>query len=151
MSDTDPFDVFRPRRGRLVATGLAVAVIVVFTFIGMFIPDNTVMQWGAGDRFFLASIGWVLAAVFWRYATIRAVPTREDLLVRNLFLTRRLPWAHIVGMQFGHGMPWPTLELSDTDTVAVMGIQRADGPRSVAEASRLAALIQALGEASEQS
>ena len=41
--------------------------------------------------------------------------------------------------------------MSDTDTVAVMGIQRADGPRSVAEASRLAALIQALGEASEQS
>lgn len=147
--DPDPFEVFRPRRGRYVANGLAVAAIVVFTFIGLFIPDNPTMQWGVGDRVFFGSIGWVLAAVFWRYSTIKAVPDREGLTVRNLFLTRRLPWAHIVGIQFGHGMPWPSLELSDTDQVAVMGIQRADGPRSVKEASRLAALIQALGEARE--
>ncbi|MEI2764666.1 MAG: PH domain-containing protein [Dermatophilaceae bacterium] len=145
----DPFEVFRPRRGRYVATALAVASVAVFTGIGLVIPDNALMQWGVGDRFFFASIGWVLAAVFWRYATIKAVPDREGLVVRNLFLTRRLPWAQIVGMQFGHGMPWPSLELSDTDQVAVMGIQRADGPRSLTEASRLAALIQALGEARE--
>jgi len=44
-------------------------------------------------------------------------------------------------------MPWPTLELNDTDTLAVMAIQRSDGPRSLAEAARLNALIQGLGEA----
>jgi hypothetical protein len=52
-----------------------------------------------------------------------------------------------VGIEFGQGMPWPTLELNDTDTLAVMAIQRSDGPRSLAEAARLNALIQGLGEA----
>jgi hypothetical protein len=37
------------------------------------------------------------------------------------------------------------VELDDTDTLAVMAIQKADGAFGRAEASRLAALIQALG------
>ena len=149
-SGDDPFAVFRPRRGRIVAIALAVAAILVFGFVAMFIVDTAAVHWGVVDRFFLASVGWLLAAVFFRYATIRAVPTREGLLVRNLFTSRRLVWAQILSVQFGLGMPWPTLELDDFDTVAVMAIQRADGKRSEVEASRLAALVQALGEASEQ-
>jgi hypothetical protein len=147
----DPFAVFRPRRGRIVATVLAVAAIAVFGFVAAFVASTPATQWTPTDRIALASVGWLLAAVFWRYATIRAVPTREGLVVRNLFTTRRLVWAQIVQVQFGLGMPWPTLELDDFDTVAVMAIQRADGQRSQAEASRLAALVKALGEDSEHS
>ena len=69
--------------------------------------------------------------------------------VRNLFLTTTVTWPQVVGMQFGDGMPWPTLELNDTETLAVMAIQRSDGPRSVQEASRLNALVTALGEAQQ--
>ena len=50
-------------------------------------------------------------------------------------------------VQFGHGMPWPTLELNDADTLAVMAIQRSDGPRSIQESARLNALVKGLGEA----
>jgi len=146
----DPFAVFRPRRGRIVAISLAVAAIAVFGFVAMFIVDTPAVRWSVVDRFFLASVGWLFAGVFWRYASIRAVPSRETLVVRNLFTTRRLVWAQILSVQFGLGMPWPTLELDDFDTVAVMAIQRADGKRSEAEASRLAALVKALGEAAEQ-
>ncbi|MGV1008865.1 MAG: PH domain-containing protein [Dermatophilaceae bacterium] len=149
-SQDDPFAVFRPRRGRIVAIVLAVAAIAVFGFVAVFIADTAAVQWGAADRLFLGSLGWLLAAVFWRYATIRAVPSREGLLVRNLFTTRRLVWPQVLSVQFGHGMPWPTLELDDFDTIAVMAIQRSDGKRSEAEASRLAALVKALGEAVEQ-
>lgn len=151
MTEPDPFAVFRPRRGRIVAIVLAVAAIAVFGFVAAFVTSTPLVQWGTIDRILLASLGWLLAAVFWRYATIRAVPTRESLVVRNLFTTRRLEWAQIVGLQFGAGMPWPTLELNDFDTVAVMAIQRADGTSSEAEASRLAALVTALGEDSEHS
>jgi hypothetical protein len=147
----DPFAVFRPRRGRIVAIVLAVSGVAVFGFVAAFISSTPSTQWGAVDRVLLASVGWLLAAVFWRYATIRAVPTRESLVVRNLFTTRRLVWAQIVGVQFGLGMPWPTLELNDFDTVAVMAIQRSDGARSELEASRLAALVKALGEDCEHS
>ena len=40
-----------------------------------------------------------------------------------------------------------TLDLEDGDTVAVMAIQKADGAVAGREASRLAALVQAFGEA----
>ena len=62
--------------------------------------------------------------------------------MRNLFLTRRLGWAQIVRMQFGGGAPWVSLDLTDTDTVPVMAIQKADGAHGRAMAGRLAALIE---------
>lgn len=145
----DPFRDFTSRRGKAVATALAIVAVVLFTMIGAFIPDTGITQWRVADRIMLASIGYVLAAFFWRYATIKAVPSRTSLRVRNLFTTREVEWTQIVGLQFGGGMPWVQLELNDTDTVAVMAIQRADGPRADAEASRLAALVTGLGEARE--
>ena len=53
-------------------------------------------------------------------------PDAEGLVVRNLFTTRA-GVAEIVGVQFAGGAPWVTLDLDDTDTVAVMAIQKADG------------------------
>ena len=41
----------------------------------------------------------------------------------------------------GPGRPWVQLDLSDGDTLAVMGIQRADGAFADAEARRLATLV----------
>lgn len=147
--EDDPFAVFRPRRGRFVAIGLAIAAITIFTFVGAFINASQLHDFQTTDRVLLASIGWILAALFWRYATIRAVPTREGLTVRNLFTTTHVTWPQVVAMQFGGGMPWPTLELNDTETLAVMAIQRSDGARSVQEARRLSALVKGLGEARE--
>ena len=149
MSDTDPFAPFVPHRGRGVAIGLAIVAPSLFTAIAVFMPWSSIHQFEVGDRVLFASIGWVLALIFVRYASIRAVPTREGMRVRNLFLTTTVTWPQVVGMQFGDGMPWPTLELNDTETLAVMAIQRSDGPRSVQEASRLNALVTALGEAQQ--
>lgn len=145
----DPFAVFRPKRGRYVAIGLIVAVVAIFTLVGLFVEATPSHDFTMPDRLFFASIGWVLALVFWRYASIRAVPSREGLVVRNLFTTRSVTWPQVVAIQFEHGMPWPTMELNDTDTLAVMAIQRSDGPRSVQECARLAALAKGLGEAHE--
>jgi len=148
-SPDDPFAPFVPRRGRMVAIGLAVAAIGLFTAIGFVIPATPIHDFKLFDRILFAGIGWALAALFFRYATIKAVPTREGLRVRNLFLTRIVTWPQVVGIQFGHGMPWPTLELNDTETLAVMAIQRSDGKRSITESARLHALVTALGEARE--
>lgn len=147
MTEPDPFDVFQPRRGRLVALGLAVAAIVIFTTVAITIHESQIHDFKVYDRVLFASIGWLLAALFYRYATIKAVPSADGLLVRNLFTTTRVSWPQVVGVQFGGGMPWPSLELNDTETLAVMAIQRSDGKRSLAEAARLSALITGLGEA----
>jgi MFS family permease len=144
--DVAAFAPFRPRRGRTVAYGFAAATLVVFGVIAVVLPGpEQGGTWRAGDKVFFAAVGVAIAALLWRFASIRAVPTRESLTVRNLFTTRVIPWRSVVDVRFGGGDPWVTIELGDTDTVAVMAIQRADAEVGRSEASRLAALVQALG------
>jgi len=144
--DAVAFAVFRPRRGRVVAGVFAVVSVLLFGVIAVMLPGpDQGGPWGPLDRVFFLGVGLAIAALLWRYATIRAVPTREALTVRNLFTSRTVPWQAVVDLRFGGGDPWVTIELDDTDTVAVMAIQKADGPFGRAEAGRLAALVQALG------
>ena len=140
---------FRPKRGRAVALGVVWSSLAVFGGIAVAMPAQADGRWGLGDRLMFFSLGVAVAFLAWRYASIAAVPSRAGLVVRNLVLTRTLEWPEIVGIQFGGGEPWVTLDLEDGDTVAVMAIQKADGPLAGREASRLAALVQAFGEARE--
>jgi hypothetical protein len=146
---TDALAPFRPKRGRAVALGVVWTALVVFGAIAVVMPAQPDGRWGLGDRLMFFGLGVGVAFVAWRYASIVAVPSREGLVVRNLVATRSLEWPEIVGIQFGGGQPWVTLDLEEGDTVAVMAIQKADGPVAGREASRLAALVQAFGEASE--
>ena len=140
----DPYAVFRPRQGRRVATTMSVLSVVIFTGVAMMMPwgDPALGGWGVSDRAMLAGTGLLLAAGLWRFASIRAVPSTRGLVVRNLIITRNLEWAEIVGVQFGGGAPWVSMDLADTDTIAVMAIQRADGAFGQGEAARLSALVQ---------
>ena len=140
------FAPFRPRRGRVVATVSALVTLLVFAVVAVVLPGpDQGGAWRTGDRVFFAGVGVAMALLLWRFASIRAVPTRESLTIRNLFLTRTVSWREVVDVRFVEGDPWVTLELSDTDTLAVMAIQKADGGFGRAEAGRLAALVQALG------
>jgi hypothetical protein len=132
-----------------VALAVGWLSLVVFGVIAVVMPAQAGGRWGIGDRLMFFGLGVAVALIAWRYASIVAVPSRSGLVVRNLMLTRTLAWPEVVGIQFGGGEPWVTLDLEDGDSVAVMAIQKADGPVAGREASRLAALIQAFGEASE--
>ncbi|MEO7752685.1 MAG: PH domain-containing protein [Terracoccus sp.] len=143
---SDALAPFRPKRGRVVALVVTWAALLVFGAIAIAMPADSGPRWGVGDRVMFFGLGASVALLAWRYASIIARPSREGLVVRNLLLTRHLEWSEVVRIQFGGGEPWVTLDLSDSDTVAVMAIQKADGEVSGREASRLAALIEAFGE-----
>jgi hypothetical protein len=140
----DPYAVFRPRRGRRVGLTMAVLSLVIFTVGALSLPrvDPLVGGWGPIDRLMLIAVGVAVAAFLWRFASIRAVPSTRGLVIRNLVTTRALEWAQIVSVQFGGGAPWVSVDLDDTDSVAVMAIQKADGAFGRAEAARLSALVQ---------
>ena len=148
-SDADEqaaFAVFRPRRGRTVAYAFAAATLIIFGVIAVLLPGPAEGgTWRTGDKVFFAGVGVAIALLLWRFASIRAQPTRESLTVRNLITTRTVSWQEIVDVRFSGGDPWVTIALSDTDTLAVMAIQKADADFGRAEAGRLAALVQALG------
>ena len=143
----DPYAVFRPRRGRRVALTLSVLSVVIFTGVALSVPwaDPQIGGQTAADRILLVLLGLVIATAMWRFASIRATPSPGGLVVRNLVITRRLEWPEIIRVQFGGGAPWVSVDLDDTDTVAVMAIQKADGAIGRAEAARLSALVQVHG------
>jgi Bacterial PH domain len=150
VATDEDFRPFQSRRGRLVATVMGVLSLVVFGAVALLLPTNAgLTTWNPADRALVAGIGLVIALVCWRYATIRAVPSLDGLLVRNLVVTRTVTWSQVIDVEFGGGAPWVTLELDDTDTLAVMAIQRADGQTAMAEAQRLAGLVRDLGEAGD--
>jgi hypothetical protein len=127
---------FRPRLARLVTWVLVVVVLVLTAALILALPEA-----GPLDRAGFALVGIGIAWFCWRQATVRAVPDEDGLTVRNLMITTRLTWAEIVSVRFGAGRPWVQLDLADGDTLAVMGIQSADGARAEAEARRLATLV----------
>jgi len=141
---SDPYAVFRPRQGRRVALTMSVLSAVIFTVGALSMPwvDPRLGGWGVPDRLVLIGCGLVIAASLWRFASIRAIPSSRGLVIRNLVGTRSLEWAQIIRVQFGGGAPWVSVDLDDTDTVAVMAIQKADGAFGRAEAARLSALVQ---------
>ena len=143
-SQPDPYAVFRPRRGRYVAVTMSVLSMVIFTGGALSMPwvDPQRGGWRVSDRLLLICCGLAVAASLWRFASIRAVPSTRGLVIRNLITTHTLQWAQVVRVQFGGGAPWVSVDLDDTDTVAIMAIQRADGAFGRAEAARLSALVQ---------
>lgn len=142
--DIDPaaYRPFRPRRGRVVPLVVGVVSLVVFTVVALTITGSGPGGWQPVDRIMLIAFGALVAFIMWRYASVRAVPSPEGLMVQNLLARRELTWAEVVNVQFGGGTPWAILELADTETLAVMGIQRSDGERAQREAERLAALVE---------
>ncbi|HWS56979.1 MAG TPA: PH domain-containing protein [Actinotalea sp.] len=137
---TDLHRPFRPRAARVVSLVLAVAVLALMVTIAVLLPEVSAGG-SASDRLGIAGFGLLVAWFLWRQAGVRALPDDEGLTIRNLLLTRRVGWTEIVSVRFGQGRPWVQLDLADGDTVAVMGIQRADGAGAEAEARRLATLV----------
>jgi Bacterial PH domain len=135
-ADDDLAAPFRPRLARVVSLAVAAAVVVLTLVLVATMPGLAALD-KAGFVLFALLIAWFC----WRQASVSAVPDDTGLRVRNLLITTHVTWAQIVSVRFGQGRPWVQLDLADGDTLAVMGVQRADGQRAEQEARRLATLI----------
>ncbi|GIG39852.1 PH domain-containing protein [Cellulomonas phragmiteti] len=127
---------FRPRLARVVTLAVAVGVVALTLLLVVTMPGLARLD-QAGFVLFSLAIAWFC----WRQASVSAVPDETGLRVRNLLVTTHVTWAQIVSVRFGQGRAWVQLDLADGDTLAVMGVQRADGRRAESEARRLATLV----------
>lgn len=127
---------FRPRLARVVTLAVGGAVLALTLLLVLTMPGLAPLD-QAGFVLFALAIAWFC----WRQASVSAVPEPTGLRVRNLLVTTHVTWAQIVSVRFGQGRPWVQLDLADGDTLAVMGVQRADGERADREARRLATLV----------
>lgn len=135
---------FRPRRGRILPLTMG-GIALALTGVVAVLMGST--GWKPGDQLMLVTLGLLMFALMWRYASIRADATPDGLRVRNLMLSRTVPWAEIERIRFQDGDPWVSLDLAEGDALAVMAIQRADGERGREQARRLADLIRSRRQA----
>jgi len=70
----------------------------------------------------------------------RARADAEGIEVRNILVTRRLPWAEVERVAFPDGASWARLDLADYEYVSVMAVQAVDGQRAVDGIRKLRAL-----------
>lgn len=138
----DPYRTFRPRRGARMARIAAATTLGLFTLVAFTMPRLEISGTQAVDRTLMIVFGAACAAFIYRYARLRAIPDTHGLRVVNLIRTEKISWAQVIRVGFSGGDPWAVLELSDTEEIPVMAIQRADGEYGRAEARRLAALIE---------
>ncbi|GAB2470053.1 PH domain-containing protein [Xylanimonas ulmi] len=103
----------------------------------------------AANTWSFVAFAAVVAVLLWRLGGVRATPSADGLVVRNILRTRRLAWAEIVAVRMTLGDPWVVLDLADGTTLPVMAVQRADGERGMAEARRLSTLVRRWGETPE--
>ncbi|MEE6281054.1 PH domain-containing protein [Georgenia sunbinii] len=131
---------FRPRAARWVSLALLVATAIgtVALVVVMNVSD---LGMSLADSMGTVAIGALIAWFCYRQATVAALPDTAGVTVRNLIVVRRLGWAEVVTVRYGDGRSWAQLDLADGDTIAVMGIQRADGDLAEREARRLATLV----------
>lgn len=132
--------VFRPRTVRIVAY-LIGSLVMASALVASVIASSTLV-----DSVGFVSVG--LAALWFchREAAVRAIARPQELEIRNLFSSRTVEWAEVIGVVFPPGDPWAKLDLADGDTVSLMAIQRTDGARGMAAARRLARLVNERGE-----
>lgn len=134
--------VFRPRLARYVSIVLGTVTVVTLVALAVTLPGTGPGAARAPDRLGIALVGVAIGWFLYRQATVSVVADGAGLAVRNLIVSRWVEWAEIVSVRFGEGRPWVQLDLSDGDTLAVMGIQRSDGARAITSARLLATLLE---------
>lgn len=131
--------VFRPHLLRVLAYLIGALILVASVTTAIVLPPAT---GGAGftsiDRGGFVVFGLLLFLFCHREASVQVIAAPQELIVRNLFATRHLEWAEVVGVSFPQGNPWPHLDLSDGETLALMGIQRTDRKTCIPDARHLA-------------
>ncbi|NJC57540.1 PH domain-containing protein [Brevibacterium marinum] len=121
----------------------SVALFIGFAILSVALLVVDWEPWTPLDVIWMNVLGVIFAAALLRVADIQARPSRAGLVVKNMVRTRTFAWGQILGVAFSPegDDPWPTLDLTDGTTYAVMAIQHADGPKAHEECRRLRMLI----------
>ena len=133
--------VVRPRKmliaswvGAVVTIGLFVAIAVVLR------SEPTGVYFRLADQVALVLVGLFIAGGVLLFARPRVRADAEGVEVRNILVTRRLPWALVLRVAFPDGASWARLDLPDDEYLPVLAIQAVDGQRAVDAITRLRAL-----------
>lgn len=131
----------RPRRVLVSAWVGAAATVVFFTIIAVLLRNSpTGVVFRLADQIALVLLGLFIGAGVLLLARPRARADAEGIEVRNILVTRYLPWSQVLAVSYPDSSSWARLDLPDDEYVAVLAIQAVDGQRAVRAIRALRAL-----------
>lgn len=142
---SDHIALWRPRLGWWVSRGMLPVVVGAMAAVGYVMAPGV----DPDDMALFGLFCLVGASLLYAVGRPRIVARHGGLTVVNLFRRRELEWAEVVAVAMPEGEPWPTLDLADGSTLAVMGIQSADGDRARRHLGELRALLESRGTSAE--
>jgi hypothetical protein len=133
--------VVRPRKVLIAAWVGAVVIVGLFVVIAAVLRTaQTGVFFRLADQVALVLLGLFIAGGLLLVARPRVRADSEGIEVRNILVTRRLPWSLVERVAFPDGASWARLDLPDDEYLPVLAIQAVDGQRAVDAITRVRAL-----------
>ncbi len=133
--------VYRPLGARMVSAVSAAVLTAVVVFLWLMLPGRVQDQFDWFQRGTLLLFFLVVLFVLYGVFRTRVAVSDHGLSVTNGYRSHDFVWAQVVAISLSRHRPWASLDLADGSTRAVMALQTADGPRAIASAQEIAALI----------
>ena len=113
--------VVRPRKTMLDAWVCAVVVFVLFVVVAVVLRTaDTGVFFRLADQIAMAAIGALIAGGVLLLARPRVRANAEGIEVRNVLVTRTLPWDVVERVAFPDGASWARLELIGDDYLCLL-------------------------------
>lgn len=133
--------VVRPRRVLWVAWVGAVVTAVLFTAIAIVLRNSpTGVYFRVADQVAMIVLGLIVAAGVLLLARPRVRADAAGIEVRNILITRYVPWELVRRVAFPDGASWARLDLPDDEYLPMLAIQAVDGRHAVDGITRVRAL-----------
>nr|WP_239029015.1 PH domain-containing protein [Pseudonocardia acidicola] len=122
----------RPRRVLRVAWVGAVATAVLFVVVAVVLRNSTTgVYFRFADQVAMVLLGLLIAAGVLLLARPRVRADAAGIEVRNILVTRYVPWELVRGVSFPDGSSWARLDLPDDEYLSILAIQAVDGRYAV--------------------
>lgn len=121
-----------PRRLRWVCILMAAVVVAASAIIAVLLRDSAAgTSFRTEDQFAMMGLGLLIAAGIMSLTRPRVYADAERIRIRNIVVSHDLRWQVVDRVSFPDGAPWPSLDLYDDETVAVLAIQAVDKEHAV--------------------
>jgi hypothetical protein len=119
--------VVRPRRLLRVAWAGAVVTVAMFVTVAAVLRNtDTGVYFRAADQVAMVLLGLFIAGGILLLARPRVRADAAGIEVRNIVVTRYVPWELVTGVAFPDGASWARLDLPDDEYIPLLAIQATD-------------------------
>ena len=131
----------RPRRVLVASWVGAVVTVAFFTVIALVLRNSpTGVFFRLADQVAMVLLGLFVAGGLLLLARPRVRADAAGIEVRNIVVTRYVPWEQVLGVAFPDGASWARLDLPDDEYLPVLAIQAVDRGYAVEAIRRVRAL-----------